>query len=47
MTAKSQNKNWIHRILILFIAINIIGEVGNVIGWWAAPASQISLTVAN
>ena len=33
----------IHKILMLFVAINIIGEVGNVIPWWAVPSMQISL----
>jgi hypothetical protein len=33
----------IHKLLIFFIAINIIGEVGNVIAWWAVPSMQISL----
>jgi hypothetical protein len=42
-TVKPANPGWIHRILMIFVAINIIGEVGNVIGWWASPASQISL----
>jgi hypothetical protein len=43
MTAKPQSYGWIHRILLIFIVITIIGEVGNVIAWWAVPASQISL----
>jgi hypothetical protein len=33
----------IHKLLILFVVINIIGEVGNVIAWWAVPSMQISL----
>ena len=33
----------IHKLLIIFVAINIIGEVGNVIAWWAVPSMQISL----
>ena len=28
---------------MLFVVINIIGEVGNVIAWWAVPSMQISL----
>lgn len=33
----------IHKLLILFVAINILGEVGNVVAWWAVPSMQISL----
>ena len=43
MDTKAIGKNRISTVLSLFVLINIIGEVGNVIGWWAAPASQISL----
>lgn len=33
----------IHKLLIIFVAINILGEVGNVVAWWAVPSMQISL----
>jgi hypothetical protein len=41
--AKPTNLGWIHKLLMLFVAINIIGEIGNVIAWWAVPSMQISL----
>ncbi len=41
--AKPASLGWIHRILTIFVIINIIGEVGNVIAWWAVPSMQISL----
>jgi len=40
---KPANLGLIHKLLILFVAVNIIGEVGNVIAWWAVPSMQISL----
>ncbi len=43
MTTKPANLGIIHRILMLFVTINIIGEIGNVIAWWAVPSMQISL----
>jgi hypothetical protein len=30
----------LHTVLILFVAINIIGDIGNVAFWWASPASR-------
>jgi hypothetical protein len=43
MDAKTKGKNPINSILIFFVIINIIGEIGNVIAWWAVPSMQISL----
>jgi hypothetical protein len=40
MTTKPVSKGTIHKILILFIAINIIGDIGNVAFWWASPSSR-------
>ena len=40
MTTKPANKGIIHKILMLFIAINIIGDIGNVAFWWASPSSR-------
>ncbi len=37
---KPTGLGWIHRILILFVAINIIGDLGNVIFWWVNPDSR-------
>jgi hypothetical protein len=40
MTTKPANLGIIHKILILFIAINIVGDIGNVAFWWASPSSR-------
>ncbi len=33
----------VYLVLTVFIVLSIIGEVGNVVFWWANPSSQISL----
>jgi hypothetical protein len=40
MTNKPASLGIIHKILIIFVAINIIGDIGNVAFWWANPASR-------
>lgn len=40
MTTKPASLGAIHKILILFVAINIIGDIGNVAFWWASPDSR-------
>jgi hypothetical protein len=30
----------IHKILIIFVALNIIGDIGNVAFWWVNPSSR-------
>ena len=40
MTAKAVKLGKLHTILILFVAINIIGDIGNVAFWWANPSSR-------
>jgi hypothetical protein len=30
----------IHKVLMIFVAINIIGDIGNVIYWWVIPDSR-------
>ena len=40
MTAKAVKLGKLHAVLILFVAINIIGDVGNVAFWWANPSSR-------
>ena len=40
MTTKTANLGIIHKILMLFIAINIIGDIGNVAFWWTSPSSR-------
>ena len=37
-TAKPANLWIIHKILMLFVIINIIGDVGNVIACWEVPS---------
>ena len=33
----------IHKILIIFVTLNIIGDIGNVAFWWANRASRESI----
>ncbi len=43
MIAKPANLGWVHRLLIVLVVINIIGDIGNVVFWYASPDSQGSL----
>ena len=43
MDTKTTGKNWINVILILLVALNIIGDVGNIIVWLAVPEMRASL----
>jgi hypothetical protein len=40
MTNKPASLGIIHKVLITFVAINIIGDIGNVVFWWVNPASR-------
>lgn len=40
MTAKTNNLGIIHKILLLFVVLNIIGDIGNVAFWWANVDSR-------
>ena len=40
MTTKPANLGIIHKILITFVVINIIGDIGNIAFWWVNPASR-------
>lgn len=40
MTSNEVKLGKLHIILILFVAINIIGDIGNVAFWWANPSSR-------
>jgi magnesium-transporting ATPase (P-type) len=40
MRPQQSNRNRISTILILFVTLNIIGDVGNVAFWWASPDSR-------
>jgi hypothetical protein len=43
MNPKNSGKNWIHTVLVLFVLLNVIGDVGNVAFWHANPTSQVSI----
>jgi hypothetical protein len=43
MDTKTIGKNWINVILILLVALNIIGDIGNIIVWLAFPEMRASL----
>ena len=43
MVTKTVGKNRLHTVLILFVLLNIIGDIGNVIFWYVSPSSQGSL----
>jgi hypothetical protein len=43
MGTKAVSKNRLNTVLIVFVLLNIIGDVGNVIFWYASPSSQGSL----
>ena len=40
MNLKEKGKNRISIILIFFIIINIIGDIGNIVFWWVNPDSR-------
>jgi hypothetical protein len=33
----------IHRLLVFFVVVNIIGELGTIAFWYGSPSSQVSL----
>lgn len=39
-TSKTAALGITHKILMLFVIINIIGDIGNVAFWWASPSSR-------
>jgi hypothetical protein len=43
MNTQTTTKNWINTILIIFVLLNIIGDVGNIIVWLAVPEMRASL----
>jgi hypothetical protein len=43
MNSQTSTKNRINTILIVFVLINIIGDIGNIIAWLAVPESRGSL----
>jgi len=40
MTTKPASLGKIHKILMFFVIINIVGDIGNVALWWANSASR-------
>ncbi len=42
MITEHPNLGWIHKILLVFVAVNIVGDVGNVVFWLASPDSRAS-----
>ena len=42
MTNKPTSLGTVHKVLIAFVAINIIGDIGNIAFWWVNPASRVS-----
>lgn len=43
MGNKSMGSSWVHRILMLLVLINILGDIGNIASWYSNPDSRISL----
>ena len=43
MNSAKVGKNWVNLILIPLVAINIIGDVGNIVLWNSLPSTQESL----
>lgn len=43
MKTQTTTKNWINTILIIFVLLNIIGDIGNIIVWLAVPEMRASL----
>jgi hypothetical protein len=40
MTIKPASLGIIHKIFMLFVLINIIGDIGNIVLWWANSATR-------
>jgi hypothetical protein len=45
MTTKPASLGIIHKILIIFVILNIVGDIGNVAFWWANSDSRTSLNM--
>ena len=43
MATKQPGLGLIHKLLMVFVIINIIGDIGNVTFWWANSSSRTSL----
>ena len=40
MTTNTAGLGLIFKILMVFVVVNIIGDIGNVAFWWASPSSR-------
>jgi hypothetical protein len=40
MTTKASGLGIFHKILILSVIMNVIGDVGNLAFWWTSPSSR-------
>jgi hypothetical protein len=47
MTSQKENRNRINTFLVVLVLINIIGDIGNIIFWYAEPSSRGSLIGGN
>lgn len=43
MTNKPTGLGIVFKILVIFVLVNIIGDIGNLALWWANPSSRSSL----
>ncbi len=43
MNSQKPMKNRINTLLIVFVLVNIIGDIGNIVFWYVSPSSQGSL----
>jgi hypothetical protein len=43
MQQKASRSGIVNKILIVFVALNIVGDVGNILLWWSSNSSQKSL----
>ncbi len=43
MNIQTSAKNRINTVLAIFVVLNIVGDIGNVILWHANPSSQLSI----
>lgn len=43
MEPKAKGLGLVHKILILLVALNVIGDIGNILLWWSSNPAQKSL----
>ncbi len=47
MNADKIAKNRLNSLLVVFVLINIIGDIGNIIAWYVSPSMQSSIIGGN